>query len=49
MRNLLVVHDKKLAEWYSENWSEHEKHSEDTADELMRDKDLESGMGLLHN
>ena len=26
--NLLVIHDKKLAERYIENWQEHEKHSE---------------------
>lgn len=25
--NLLVVHDKKLAERYTENWKEHESHS----------------------
>ena len=26
--NLLVIRDKKLAEQYTENWKEHEKHSE---------------------
>ena len=26
--NLLVIHDKKLAERYIENWNEHERHSE---------------------
>ncbi len=26
--NLLVIHDKKLAERYTKNWQEHEKHSE---------------------
>jgi phosphatidylserine/phosphatidylglycerophosphate/cardiolipin synthase-like enzyme len=26
--NLLVIHDKKLAEQYIDNWKEHEKHSE---------------------
>jgi phosphatidylserine/phosphatidylglycerophosphate/cardiolipin synthase-like enzyme len=26
--NLLIVHDKKLAERYTKNWHEHEKHSE---------------------
>jgi phosphatidylserine/phosphatidylglycerophosphate/cardiolipin synthase-like enzyme len=26
--NLLIIHDKKLAERYSKNWQEHEKHSE---------------------
>jgi len=26
--NLLVIHDKKLAERYTENWKEHERHSE---------------------
>jgi phosphatidylserine/phosphatidylglycerophosphate/cardiolipin synthase-like enzyme len=26
--NLLVIHDKKLAEQYAKNWQEHEKHSE---------------------
>lgn len=26
--NLLVIHDKKLAEQYIENWLEHDKHSE---------------------
>jgi phosphatidylserine/phosphatidylglycerophosphate/cardiolipin synthase-like enzyme len=26
--NLLVIHDKKLAERYMENWQEHERHSE---------------------
>jgi phosphatidylserine/phosphatidylglycerophosphate/cardiolipin synthase-like enzyme len=25
---LLVIHDKKLAERYTENWQEHERHSE---------------------
>ncbi len=26
--NLLVIHDKKLAEKYTRNWQEHERHSE---------------------
>jgi len=26
--NLLVIHDKALAERYTKNWKEHEKHSE---------------------
>jgi len=26
--NLLVIHDNKLAERYTKNWQEHEKHSE---------------------
>ena len=26
--NLLVVHNKKLAEQYAKNWQEHERHSE---------------------
>jgi phosphatidylserine/phosphatidylglycerophosphate/cardiolipin synthase-like enzyme len=26
--NLLVIHDKKLAERYIKNWQEHDKHSE---------------------
>ena len=26
--NLLIIHDKKLAERYTKNWQEHEKHSE---------------------
>jgi phosphatidylserine/phosphatidylglycerophosphate/cardiolipin synthase-like enzyme len=26
--NLLVIHDKKLAERYTKNWQEHERHSE---------------------
>jgi phosphatidylserine/phosphatidylglycerophosphate/cardiolipin synthase-like enzyme len=26
--NLLVIHDKKLAELYIKNWREHERHSE---------------------
>ena len=26
--NLLVVHDRKLAEGYTSNWEEHERHSE---------------------
>ena len=26
--NLLMIHDKKLAERYTENWEEHERHSE---------------------
>jgi phosphatidylserine/phosphatidylglycerophosphate/cardiolipin synthase-like enzyme len=26
--NLLVIHDRKLAERYTKNWQEHEKHSE---------------------
>jgi phosphatidylserine/phosphatidylglycerophosphate/cardiolipin synthase-like enzyme len=26
--NLLVIHDKKLAERYIENWQEHDRHSE---------------------
>ena len=26
--NLLIVHDKKLAERYTRNWQEHERHSE---------------------
>jgi len=26
--NLLVIHDKKLAERYIKNWQEHERHSE---------------------
>ena len=26
--NLLVIHDKKLAERYTKNWEEHAKHSE---------------------
>ena len=26
--NLLIIHDKKLAERYAENWQEHERHSE---------------------
>jgi len=26
--NLLVIHDQKLAERYTENWEEHAKHSE---------------------
>jgi len=26
--NLLVIHDKKLAEQYTKNWQEHERHSE---------------------
>jgi phosphatidylserine/phosphatidylglycerophosphate/cardiolipin synthase-like enzyme len=26
--NLLIVHDRKLAERYIKNWEEHEKHSE---------------------
>jgi len=26
--NLLVIRDKKLAERYTENWKEHERHSE---------------------
>lgn len=26
--NLLIIHDKKLAERYIENWHEHERHSE---------------------
>jgi hypothetical protein len=27
--NLLVTHDRKLAERYIKNWPEHEKHSEE--------------------
>ena len=27
-KNLLVIHDRKLAELYTKNWQEHEKHSE---------------------
>jgi len=27
--NLLIIHDKKLAEQYIRNWQEHEKHSEE--------------------
>ncbi len=26
--NLLVIHDKKLAERYIKNWQEYERHSE---------------------
>ena len=26
--NLHVVRDKKLAEWYTKNWQEHDRHSE---------------------
>jgi phosphatidylserine/phosphatidylglycerophosphate/cardiolipin synthase-like enzyme len=26
--NLLVIHDRKLAERYTKNWQEHERHSE---------------------
>ena len=26
--NLLIIHDKKLAERYVKNWQEHERHSE---------------------
>lgn len=26
--NLLVIHDRKLAERYTKNWQVHEKHSE---------------------
>ena len=26
--NLLIIHDKKLAERYIKNWQEHERHSE---------------------
>ncbi len=26
--DLLVIHDKKLAERYIKNWQEHERHSE---------------------
>jgi len=26
--NLLVIHDKKLAENFIKNWQEHERHSE---------------------
>jgi phosphatidylserine/phosphatidylglycerophosphate/cardiolipin synthase-like enzyme len=26
--NLLIIHDKKLAEQYTKNWQEHERHSE---------------------
>ena len=26
--NLLIIHDKKLAERYIKNWQEHDKHSE---------------------
>jgi phosphatidylserine/phosphatidylglycerophosphate/cardiolipin synthase-like enzyme len=26
--NLLVIHDKKLAERYIKNWQEHDRHSE---------------------
>jgi phosphatidylserine/phosphatidylglycerophosphate/cardiolipin synthase-like enzyme len=26
--NLLVIRDKKLGEQYTENWQEHERHSE---------------------
>jgi phosphatidylserine/phosphatidylglycerophosphate/cardiolipin synthase-like enzyme len=26
--NLLIIHDKKLAERYTKNWQEHDKHSE---------------------
>ena len=26
--NLLVIHDKKLAERYTKNWEDHAKHSE---------------------
>jgi phosphatidylserine/phosphatidylglycerophosphate/cardiolipin synthase-like enzyme len=26
--NLLVIHNKKLAERYTKKWQEHEKHSE---------------------
>jgi phosphatidylserine/phosphatidylglycerophosphate/cardiolipin synthase-like enzyme len=26
--NLLIIHDKKLAERYTKNWQEHERHSE---------------------
>jgi phosphatidylserine/phosphatidylglycerophosphate/cardiolipin synthase-like enzyme len=26
--NLLIIHDKKLAERYTKNWQEHEKHSD---------------------
>jgi phosphatidylserine/phosphatidylglycerophosphate/cardiolipin synthase-like enzyme len=26
--NLLVIHDKRLAEQYIRNWIEHERHSE---------------------
>ena len=25
--NLLIIHDKKLAEWYTKNWQEHERYS----------------------
>ena len=27
--NLLVIHDKKLAERYIKNWQEHERHSDE--------------------
>jgi phosphatidylserine/phosphatidylglycerophosphate/cardiolipin synthase-like enzyme len=26
--NLLIIHDRKLAERYTKNWEEHERHSE---------------------
>jgi phosphatidylserine/phosphatidylglycerophosphate/cardiolipin synthase-like enzyme len=26
--NLLAIHDKKLAERYTKNWEEHDRHSE---------------------
>jgi phosphatidylserine/phosphatidylglycerophosphate/cardiolipin synthase-like enzyme len=26
--NLLIIHDKKLAERYIKNWQEHKRHSE---------------------
>jgi phosphatidylserine/phosphatidylglycerophosphate/cardiolipin synthase-like enzyme len=26
--NLLIIHDKRLAERYTKNWQEHERHSE---------------------
>jgi phosphatidylserine/phosphatidylglycerophosphate/cardiolipin synthase-like enzyme len=27
--NLLIIHDKKLADLYTKNWQEHERHSEE--------------------
>ncbi len=26
--NLLIIHDRRLAELYGKNWQEHERHSE---------------------
>ena len=41
--NLLIIHDKKLADLYTKNWQEHEKHSEEYVERgrNLRGKDKE--------